>query len=309
MNAYVRGERSGILLAILIVAAHSVLAYSGPSESTESPIPATVVIPATQCNIPKWVREYLPACPSVVRLATYAIGRYEVTNEQYLYFVEDGGYQRQELWSPQGWHYQRQGQWKAPINWPPGRKYRSQQRLQPVAGVSWYEAEAYCRWLSLVDPEHTYRLPTELEWLYAAVGPDFRRWPWGDEWDPRRCNFCDVADNSWYPTGKLDGFRPLAPVGSFERGKSFFGCYDMVGNVEEWCREWYDRRGLSDEEIAQRILDDPHGLYKVCHGGNWITARPENLLPVRRAGAFPFVRRIFHDTTGIRICYTVSRPQ
>lgn len=305
MKAYARGERIAVRIVLFTLAVQYMPAWADTPRPGSSPVPATVIIPATECVVPEWVRAYIPSCPPVIRLATYAIGRFEVTNEQYLYFVKDAGYQRRELWSPAGWHYRTLGGWEAPVNWPPGYIYRPQQRLLPATGISWYEAEAYCRWLSLVDPDHTYRLPTEMEWLYAAIGPSFSRWPWGDEWDPRRCNFCDTSDNSWFPTGKLDGFRPLAPVGSYERGKSFFGCYDMVGNAEEWCQEWFDRQGLSEEDLAEKIIEDPLGLYKICHGGSWFTVRPENLLPARRSGTFPFIRRVFYDTTGIRVCYTV----
>jgi formylglycine-generating enzyme required for sulfatase activity len=270
-------------------------------------IPAVVIVPGTDCIIPERVRQGLPECPPMVPLPTYAIGKYEVTNEEYLDFVQSGGYQVEEFWSPEGWYYRQKNNWTAPINWPFKKVYRQQQEKMPVAGISWYEAQAYCCWLTYKDPGHVYRLPTELEWLYAATGPDFTAWPWGDEWDPKRCNFCDRLNNSWYPSGEIDGFKPLAPVGSFENGKSRFGCYDMVGNAEEWCLDWYDRHGLSEIELARRIIEDPHDLYKVFRGGSWITARPENLLPSRRAGTYPFVRRIFFDSTGFRVCYTVGQ--
>ncbi|MFH1739398.1 MAG: SUMF1/EgtB/PvdO family nonheme iron enzyme [bacterium] len=294
------------MLTTFIIMPWLVQSALGQPQSSQFRIPATVIIPATECSIPQWVRDRLPGCPPVIHLATYAIGQYEVTNEQYLDFVVEAGYRRQNLWSPDGWYYKTKRKWRAPINWPPGHTYRRKQRLMPVVAVSWYEAEAYCRWLTSIDPQRTYRLPTEMEWLYAAIGPRFTQWPWGDDWDPTRCNFCDQKGNSYFPTGEIDGFMPLAPVGSYERGKSFFGCYDMVGNAEEWCLEWYNRRGLSDDELARKIVRDPFGLYKICHGGSWIIVRPDNLLPIRRAGTFPFVRRIFYGTTGFRICYSIS---
>ena len=80
----------------------------------------------------------------------------------------------------------------------------------------------------------------------------------------------------------------------------------MCGNVEEWCREWHDTKGLSGEDLSRKVVSDPIGLYKVARGGHWLTAHPANLNPLRRGGGFPFVRRIFYTTTGLRVCYTVK---
>ncbi len=282
------------------------LGASEPVQSTPFRIPETILIEAAEVKPPERVRASIPGCPAIVHLATYAIGRYEVTTEEYCDFAENGGYQRKEFWSPEGWHYRVKGNWTQPICWPPGYKYRPQQRLHPIVGLSWYEAEAYLNWLKSIDPAHDYRFPTELEWVYAAIGPDFTTWPWGDEWDPSRCNFADTYGGTWYPTGLLDGYRPLAPFGAYENGKSHFGCYNMCGNVEEWCREWHDTKGLSGEDLSRKVVTDPIGLYKVARGGHWLTAHPANLNPLRRGGGFPFVRRIFYTTTGLRVCYTVK---
>ncbi len=308
MKAYVKGERHWIALiaCILFLSLISDLGASEPVEPTEFRVPEMIVIGATECVLPERVRDSIPGAPAVVRLATYAIGRYEVTTEEYCDFAENGGYQRKEFWSPEGWHYRVEGDWTQPISWPPGYKYRPQQRRQPIIGLSWYEAEAYLNWLKSIDPRHDYRFPTELEWVYAAIGPDFRKWPWGNEWDPQLCNFGDTAEGSWYPTGLLDGYRPLAPFRSYERGRSFFGCYNMCGNVEEWCQQWFDTKGLTEEELSRRIIKNPVGLYKVARGGHWLTARVSNLNPLRRAGGFPFVRRIFYTTAGLRVCYSVN---
>ncbi len=88
---------------------------------------------------------------------------------------------------------------------------------QPVIYVNWHEARLFCRWRG-----PGFRLPTEEEWYRAAAGEDKREYPWGDEFDPSRCN-------TWE-----GGLRKTTPVGAYPEGVSAYGCYDMAGNVWEW---------------------------------------------------------------------------
>ncbi len=103
-----------------------------------------------------------------------------------------------------------------------------QENDQPREMVSWLEADAYCR-------ERGVRLPTEVEWEYAARGPDNSIYPWGNTFDGNRLNFCDI--NCQVPgrdPGYDDGYSSTAPVGSFPDGVSWVAAQDMAGNVWEW---------------------------------------------------------------------------
>jgi formylglycine-generating enzyme required for sulfatase activity len=125
---------------------------------------------------------------------------------------------------------------------------------QPVAGVSWFEAEAYCRWLR----SHTsspYRLPTEAEWERAARG-EFEQvdFPWGNE-PPQ-----SLPD---YTARWQSGPEPVARYAA-----NSFGLYNMCDNVHEWCSDWYDPDYYSVS--PERNPSGPeHGKRKASRGGSW----------------------------------------
>ncbi|NTW55207.1 MAG: formylglycine-generating enzyme family protein, partial [Chlorobaculum sp.] len=105
----------------------------------------------------------------------------------------------------------------------------------PVVGISWYAAISYCLWLSLLESKgernDLYRLPTEIEWEWAAAGKDKRKFPWG----------------SAMPTPKLANYYEInigatTPVGAYPDGATPEGLYDMAGNVWEWMENWHDNR-------------------------------------------------------------------
>jgi formylglycine-generating enzyme required for sulfatase activity len=167
-------------------------------------------------------------------LPDYYIGKTPVTNIQYATFVQAINHQQPFYW--QG------GQ-------PPADKLD-----HPVVGVSWYDAVAYCQWLT-ENAGRLYRLPTEAEWEKAARGTDGRIYPWGNQWDAKRCNTI-VGGPS--------------PVGAYPNGASPYGLLDMAGNVWEWCAtKWgksYPYNTQEDEWSAEYLQGSGA---RVLRGGSW----------------------------------------
>jgi len=188
-----------------------------------------------------------------VALDTYYIGKYKVTNLEYGNFLKAGGYNSPEYWAAGG--FDEYG--RAPAHWddaahkgggiPGNENY-------PVVGVSWFEAAAYCRWLSL-ETAQIYRLPTEAEWERAARGTDQRRYAWGNEIDKSRTNYdygMDRTDMRLKPVGNYDG--SLRDGLQTKDNAAPCGAYDMTGNTFEWCADFY---GLTYYSVSPTL--NPQG--------------------------------------------------
>lgn len=198
----------------------------------------------------------------------YFIGKYPVTNIQFARFVKEDGYQTQEYWSHDGWEW-RTGKFddrtledvnrdwlehrplakrKVPYYW---HSIELSNPIVPIVGVSWFEAEAYCNWLSkkivAVPDGYAIRLPREDEWERASRGSDGREYPWGEGFDK-------AAANTWDSDSTGTGLGGTTAVCTFPQGVSPEGAWDMSGNVWEWTSSWYDE----DKK------------YRVVRGGSWI---------------------------------------
>jgi len=159
-------------------------------------------------------------------LPAYYIDKYEVTNAKFKQFlVSLGQYTPEQLQTI----YER---------------LKMTQDNLPVRIVTWFIAKQYCESLGK-------RLPTEAEWEKAARGINGLEYPWGNEWHPDYLNAGEEEQD-------------LMPVGSYEKGKSPYGVYDMAGNVMEWTADWYE--AYPGSEYHSPFYGQKH---RVVRGGGW----------------------------------------
>ena len=184
----------------------------------------------------------------------YRVGKYPVTNKEYATFIKAKKGEDQ----PADWILRK----------PPQGKDD-----HPVVGVSWYEAQTYCQWLSQ-RTGRTYRLPTEAEWEKAARGTQGQRYPWGEAWQDGCCNA--HSDDTTPVRNPDDWDEPY-----FSAGSSPYQCCDMLGNVEEWTSTLWGSDSLQsdfkypyDHDDGREEPQAPDGL-RICRGGSFKNRQTE----------------------------------
>jgi len=210
-----------------------------------------------------------------VELDGFWMGRYEVTNAQYRCFQEDHTSRSFEGFDFNG-------------------------DTQPAIYVSWNDAIAFCGWLS-GKTGHGYTLPTEAQWEYACRAGTATARFWGDD-EQSMGQYANAADRTleqhfpgWRVADTTDGYVMTAPVGSFK--PNAFGLYDMIGNVWEWCLDWYDSSFYSKAEARERNpVNEATAEMRVVRGGSggdW---------PASNRSAFRFRQSPDTRDIGFRVC-------
>lgn len=207
---------------------------------------------------------YQPEFPQrKVYLDAYEIDKYEVTTVQFLKFVL--ATDRKPLID---WQYE-------------GGNFQETMASHPVMHVSWFDADAYCRWAGK-------RLPTSAEWEKAARGEDGRIYPWGNE--PAglsRANFgrTGLSGPVRDRPERLLLYPPIISVDKYDNGVSPYGVFQLAGNVAEWTADWYDPHYY--KTAPDRNPKGPEkGTQRAFRGGGWIDSTP-SVRPAQRNGTDP----------------------
>jgi iron(II)-dependent oxidoreductase len=258
-------------------------AAAAPVALATGPLPGDVTVPAGRYRIgaerepdvfvfdnEKWAHD--------VELARFAIARAPVTQGEYVAFVEDGGYERQSLWSDDGWEWRTRAGARCPLYWRRADHGRWERRTydgwtpldtqlaRPIIHVCAHEAEAWCSWAGR-------RLPTEAEWEVAARG-------------------AAVAGNLGLQIGAT---VDVAAFGEFD---SAWGCRQMFGNVWEWTATAFEPYPGFERDAYKEYSEPWFGDHRVLRGGCFVT-QPRLLRPTWRNFYPPDRRDVW---AGFRTC-------
>jgi len=216
---------------------------------------------------------------SLVELPPYYLAIHPVTNAQYKRFVDATGCK-----PPNKADYDHAAVWQ-------GDDYPPATADHPVVCVSWFDAQAYCRWAGV-------RLPSELEWEKGARGVDGREYPWGGDWGAGNCR-----------NETKHGGAATCSVWSFPAGCSFWGHYQMSGNVSEWCEDWFNSAAYESYKGGYSRppkVGEPGvlGPRRVCRGSRGMAGRPDTLKCEQRDCTTP---NSHSNTLGFRVAKSLRR--
>jgi len=216
-----------------------------------------------------------------LELPAYYLGIHTVTNAQYAHFLSATMPSENDI---KKWvlldtncHVKRSGR-------ASGYEAHGGKDKHPVVQVSWWGAQAYCEWAGL-------RLPSELEWEKAARGGDGREYPWGDEWDVKKCRNLKNAGN-----------EQAASVWRYGEGVSPIGFQQMAGNVWEWCADGYESEAYDRYKNGDLKAPSETGR-RVLRGGSWFNDRTDYFRCAYRDGNDPGTRG--NSKGGFRVARSV----
>jgi len=178
-------------------------------------------------------------------VAPFRMARYPITIAQFRSFLD-------ECHREDGWHLPPGFPIDLPTGYPPP-KARARYGNHPVDSVNWFDALAFCHWLS-ARLKFEVRLPTEYEWQLAATGGDAAfTYPWGPDWDP--------AQEPWRANTLESGLGRSTAVGMYPAGASLAGVFDLAGTVFEWCLNLFDEPDVTEFSASTDR--------RVLRGGSW----------------------------------------
>ena len=277
-----------------------------------------VLIPKGWFNMGYDEGEFNEAPEHEVFVKAYSIDGYEVPAKEFAAFLNEKGNPEDRYFSCDAYSTiacldREEKQTDKPARGSILYKPRPGYENYPANNVSWFGSDGFCRWKGK-------RLPTEAEWEKAARGDDGRLYPWGDSVPDERTSRFGME---W----EKNGLDALVPVDSLPDGRSYYGLYNMAGNVVEWTNDWYRQNycnfcdpdseeyirtasellGLHDAAVIDRKKPDvpplydsegpPLGSFKVLRGGSWNNRSEVGLRTVYRYWLEPNER---DNTTGFR---------
>jgi formylglycine-generating enzyme required for sulfatase activity len=211
-----------------------------------------------------------------IELSEYFIGKYPITMREYQVFIKDAKHP-----PPRGWD---------------SDQFPSEMGDHPVVLISWDDAMAYCKWLSNKSGKQ-YRLPTEAEWEKAARGTEAWIWSWGNKFDKKNANTKETGIGN---TTSVAQFSP--------NGDSPYSCADMIGNVWEWCADWFLRAAYY--QIPEYNNKDPQGPQesekgndRVLRGGCFLSSS----VNARCARRFHRAQEFRNDDIGFRVACSPAK--